>query len=987
MRKMHALSILLSLLSTLLFHTTYAQTQKITGRIIDAKTTAPIAGATVSLESGNLAVQAGADGSFTMDIPQGIKNVVVSVVGYKRVVVPVSAAAMQVAMEMESSLIQEVVVTGYTTVQKKKYAGASAVVNAAEVRRQPMASFDQALQGQAAGVSVVANSGQPGANAMVRIRGNGSINGNNTPLYIVDGIEVSAADFASINQADFDRVEILKDAVATALYGSRGANGVIVINTRRGKSGQLQLSYDGQVGFSKLPKDRLETMTSDQKITYELQRDNPFDWTPAEADSLRKVNFNWRDALFQTGVTHQHQVSASGGNTASRFFTSLSYFDQEGIVKTTGLQRYTLRVNIDNNVKNWRFGVSAQGGYSKRVNTTEANTSTSTPLNAIRWANPYERDIDPRTGDYQETGGPNTGRLTSDQPNPAMELLLNRNNNLQIKAVAVSYLEYHFPFLSGLHARTNWGIDYGQVENEVFVSPRTSVGIARQGALTRGLDRNLRYTGTSSLNYRKTFGKHEVDGGVFFEVVKNNARNFAMQGFGFTNGFENEAGITPGSASNPNYIANAVGGGGQSGLQSFFFLGNYGYDGKYYVNFVGRRDGSSRLGSNNKFGNFGSIGLTWVASEEEFIRNSEFINELKFRASVGTTANNATANFALPLFARSSYAGTSGWAIASPGNLDLRWETNRTINFGVDFAILNRRLSGTVELYDRETQDLFYGIPIDPVLNGIGSIDGNYGKLRNRGVELTLRGDVIQTRDFRWTIEGNITYNKNQLLELTRDSTIVGLTILSIGKPINSLYLVDYAGVNPQNGNATYYKRDKSSTETFSVNDKVIKGTSDAPWFGGISTTFSWKGLDLSAQVAFFLNRYMYNNDRNNLTNPDYLLDNMTTDVLREWRQAGDITDVPRPTSSGGNSYQAQTTRFLEDASFWRLRNVTLGYTLPTTLLSKTGLRSARVFVQGQNWWTATKFRSFDPEMTGVSLTGAQYPALVQTTVGLSIGF
>lgn len=978
---------LLSLLSTLLFHTAYAQTQKITGRIIDAKTNAPIAGATVSLESGNQAVQAGTDGSFTMDIPQGTKNIVVSVVGYKRVVAPVSAAAMQIAMEMESSLIQEVVVTGYTTVQKKKYAGASAVVSAAEVRRQPMASFDQALQGQAAGVSVVANSGQPGANAMVRIRGNGSINGNNAPLYIVDGIEVSAADFASINQADFDRVEILKDAVATALYGSRGANGVIVINTRRGKAGQLQLSYDGQVGFSKLPKDRLETMNSDQKITYELQRDNPFDWTPAEADSLRKVDFNWRDALFQTGVTHQHQVSASGGNAASRFFTSLSYFDQEGIVKTTGLQRYTLRVNIDNNVKNWRFGVSAQGGYSKRVNTTEANTSTSTPLNAIRWADPYERDIDPRTDDYQETGGPNTGRLTSGQPNPAMELLLNRNSNLQIKAVAVSYLEYHFPFLEGLHARTNWGIDYGQVENEVFVSPRTSVGIARQGALTRGLDRNLRYTGTSSLNYRQSFGKHEVDGGVFFEVVKNNARNFAMQGFGFTNGFENEAGITPGSASNPNYIANVGGGGAQSGLQSFFFVGNYGYDGKYYVNLVGRRDGSSRLGANNKFGNFGSIGFTWVASEEAFIRNSEFINELKFRASLGTTANNATANFALPLFARSSYAGTSGWAIATPGNLDLRWETNRTINFGVDFAILNRRLSGTVELYDRETQDLFYGIPIDPVLNGIGSIDGNYGRLRNRGVELTLRGNVIQTRDFRWMIEGNITYNKNQLLELTRDSTIVGITILSIGKAINSLYLVEYAGVNPQNGNAMYYKRDKSSTESFSVNDKVIKGTSDAPWYGGISTTFSFKGLDLSAQVNFFLNRYMYNNDRNNLTNPDYFLDNMSTDVLREWRQAGDITDVPRPTSSGGNSYQAQTTRFLEDASFWRLRNVMLGYTLPTTLLSKTGLRSARVFVQGQNWWTATKFRSFDPEMTGVSLTGAQYPALKQTTVGLSIGF
>lgn len=987
MSKRHGLTIVLSVLSLLLFHSSFAQTQKVTGKILDSKSGSPIPGATVSVEKGSQAVRAEADGSFTIDVPPGTKNLVISVVGYRRLVVPVRTTPINVEMEVESALIDEVVVTGYTTVQRKKYAGASAVVAAAEVRRQPMASFDQALQGQAAGVSVAANSGQPGANAVVRIRGNGSINGSNVPLYIIDGIEVSAADFASVNQADFDRIEILKDAVATALYGSRGANGVIVINTRRGKSGQLQLNYDGQVGFSKMPKDRLEVMNSSQKIDYELQRGNPYGWTTAQADSLRKVNFNWQDALFQTGVTHQHQISASGGSQATRVFGSLSYLDQEGIVKTTGLKRYTLRVNVDYNVKNWRFGVSTQGGYSKRVNTGEANTTLATPLNAIRWSNPYERDIDPRTGDYQETFANKGGRLTSGQPNGAMELFLNHNYSLQIKAIGSSYLEYYFPFLDGLYARTNWGIDYGQTETEAYTSPRVSAGLARQGALTRGFSRNLRYTGTTSLNYKKAFGKHEVEGGVFFEAVKNNARNFSFTGYGFTNGFENEAGITAGSVSNANYIPAVGGGGTESGLQSYFFVANYGYDNKYYVNLVGRRDGSSRFGFNNRFANFGSIGLTWVASEEAFIKNISFINELKVRGSIGTTANNASVDYALPLLGRSTYAGVSGWALSSPGNLNLRWETNRTINFGIDFAVLNNRLGGTIELYDRETRDLFYGDPIDFALNGFGSIDANLGKLRNRGVELSLRGDVIQTRDFRWTIQGNIAYNRNEVVELRRDSTITGLTILSIGKPVNSFYLVEYAGVNPDNGNALYTKRDKSTTQAFSVNDKVILGTSDAPWFGGISTTLSWKGIDFSAQVNFFLDRYMYNNDRNNITNPTYFYDNMTPDVLREWKQAGDKTDVPRPSSSGGNSYQTQTTRFLEDASFWRLRNVTLGYTVPVSILRSTGLRSARIFVQGQNWWTATDFRSFDPEMTGTSLTGAQYPALIQTTIGLSIGF
>lgn len=894
---------------------------------------------------------------------------------------------LSVQMEIESALIDEVVITGYTTVQRKKFAGASSVVDPVSVRRQPMASFDQALQGAAAGVSVVANSGQPGSNAVVRVRGNGSVNGANVPLYIMDGVEITAADFASINQGDFERVEVLKDAVATSLYGSRGANGVIVINTRRGKAGQLQLNYDGQVGWSKMPKDRLIVMNSSQKVDYELQRGNPYGWTAAQADSLRAVNFSWQDALFQTGMTQQHQISASGGNTASRFYGSLAYLDQEGIVQTTGLKRYTVRVNVDNNVKNWRFGIGVQGGYSKRNNTGEANTSISTPLNAIRWSNPYERDINPRTGEYQETGGANTGQLTSGQPNGAMELFLNHNSSLQLKGIGTTYLEYHAPFLPGLYARTNWGIDYAQTEGEAFTSPRVSAGRARNGALNRTFSRSLRYTGTTSLNYRKEFGLHEVEAGAFFELVKNNGRNFGFTGYGFTNGFENETGITAGSVTNPNYIPVVTGNGGESGLQSYFFMGSYGYNSKYYINVVGRRDGSSRFGFNNRFANFGSVGVTWIATNEDFLKTATFLDELKVRASVGTNGNNSDNNYTFPLFGRTSYAGVSGWAISSPGNLDLRWETSRMINLGFDFAVMKRRLSGTVEFYDRETQDLFYPIGIDPALNGSGSISGNMNKLRNRGVELSLRGSVIETKDFRWVLEGNITYNKNEVLSLIADSAISGTTILAVGKPINSFYLVEYAGVNPDNGNALYAKRDKSTTQTFSVNDKVILGTSDAPWYGGLSTTISYKGLELSANLVFFLNRYMYNNDMNNIVNPTYFYDNMHVSMLTEWKAAGDITNVPRPTSTGGNAYQTQTTRFLEDASYWRLRNVTLGYVLPTKWLAAAKLRSARIYVQGQNWWTKTDYQSFDPEMTGSSLTGAQYPALVQTTVGLSIGF
>lgn len=983
----------LSLLGVLMLFiaTASAQNKTVTGKVTEANGN-PISGATIKA-NGRAVGATTATGDFTISVPSATTSIVVSSIGFNDRSVTLTGGALTIALTTaDANSVSEVVVTGYTSIQRKKFSGAIATAPPEEIRKQPFGSFDQALQGQAAGVSVTSNTGQPGANAVVRIRGNGSISGGNVPLYIMDGIEISAADFATVNQGDFERVELLKDAVATAQYGSRGANGVIVITTRRGRAGTLQLNYDAQIGFSDLPKDRLIMMNSDQKITYELQNGNPYGWTTAEADSLRKVNFNWTDALFQTGVTHQHQLSASGGTANSKFYASLAYMDQEGIVRTTGLKRYTARINVDNNIKNWKFGVNLQAGFSKIKGTGEGNTFLNSPLNAARWSNPYERAIDPNTGDYQQFGG--AGYLISGQPNGAMELFLDYNTSTQIKTIATTYLEYQFPFLKGLTARTNWGIDYTSNESAAFNDPRTAGAQANNGSLARNTGWNFRYTGTTSINYKQNFGKHEFDGGIYTEVVKNSSRNFGFTAFGFTNGFNNEFGITGGSTTNPNYIPTVGGNGSQNGLLSYFGIFNYGYNSKYYATVVARRDGSSRFGANQRFANFGSFGITWVTSSEKFMENSKLFDDFRVRASIGTTGNNLTAagDFPIRALGRSTYSGVVGFAPVQPGNSNYRWETNRTINFGIDFAILNRRLNGTIELYDRRTTDLFFDQPIDPAVSGFTTIPSNFGAVRNRGIEVSLRGDIIKSKDFTWNISANITYNQNRVVDLSRDSVVTGVTILKEGKALNTLFLVPYAGVNPANGNAQYQKRDKSVTMVFSPNDKVYQGTSDAPWFGGITSSWSYKGFDLSAQLNFFLNRVQYNNDKNNVTNPTYFYDNLWVEVLKEWRNPGDITNIPRPslgatTLGPANPYQTETTFFLEDASFWRLRNVTLGYTFPSKMLSKAGIRSARIFVQGQNWWTATKFQSFDPETTGASLVGAQYPALVQTTVGLNIGF
>lgn len=980
MKKLLQSLFILLLLST----TAMAQNRTITGTVTAKEDGLPLPGVSVKVRGTSIGVSTNADGKFSLSVPSNATALEISSIGFTAQTITLgSSNSLSVSLEADARSLNEVVVTtGYTTINRKAFSGATATVSTADVAKQTFGSFDQALQGSATGVSVVASGGQPGENAVVRIRGNGSISGNNVPLYIMDGIEISAADFQSVNQGDFESIEVLKDAVSTGIYGSRGANGVIVITTKKGKVGQLQINYDLQLGRSKMPEDRLIVMNSQQKVDYELRNGNPYEWTDEQADSLRAVNFDWKDALFQTGTTQQHQISANAGSENSRVYGSLSFLDQDGIVRTTGLKRYTARVNLDNKINNFRFGLGLQGGYSNRNNTLQGDAVTNMPLNAIRWSNPYEVDKLP-DGSYNNF----RGNLLSGQPNGAMELFENKRNTKQLKGIGTVYLEYHLPAVEGLYARTNWGVDYTQDEGDTYISPLTSTGFARQGSLIRSMERNFRYTGTSSLNYRNTFDKHELNGGVFFEVVKNDYRTFGFQGFGLDNGFGNETGITPGSAANENFIPTVTGNGNQAGLMSVFASLNYGYNGKYYLNAVLRRDGSSRFGLDRRWANFGSIGATWAMDQEDFIKDISLISQLNLRASYGTSGNQPINEYPLTQLTKTAYAGVTAWIPTISGNQLLTWETNKTLNIGLDFGLFKNRLSGTLEYYNRVASNQFYNVPVDPSVSGFPTVPGNFGDLRNRGFEFALRGDVIKTTEFTWNLGANISYNQNKILALPENDRIEGETILSEGSPRNTLFLVPYVGVDPATGNALYRKLDGTVTPIFDANDKVKLGTSDAPWFGGFTTRFAYKGFDLSAQVNFFLDRVMYNADLVNLTRPDYFYDNLAAEMLNEWTPTNTNTNVPRFDPSDGNDFQAETSRFVEDASFWRLRNVTLGYTFRPSLLSSLKIRSARVFVQGQNLWTSTKFRSFDPETTGSVLAGAQYPSLVQATFGLSIGF
>jgi TonB-dependent starch-binding outer membrane protein SusC len=972
------------------FAVAFAQAQTVTGKI-KSQTGDPQAFATVQVKGTTTTVSADAQGVYTIKAKNG-DVLVITGSTFQKLEVTIDKPVMDVTVTAQVNSLNEIVVTGYGIKSKRSSTGASNTITVSDIKMQPIASFDQLLQGQAPGLLSLSNSGQPGAPAAIVIRGRGNLTNNSNPLYIIDGIEITAADFATLNQNDFESITILKDATEAAIYGSRGSNGVIVVTTKRGRAGKLRLGYDVQYGWGRFPKNKLELMNSNEKLDYEIANGNPNNWSQPEIDSLRKIDVDWSDIFFKTGLTKNHQLSASGGNDKTRFYASLGFFDQTGIVSNTGIKKYNGRINLETGTNNFKLGFNLGIGYSEFSNTRESNQGIASPLNAIRWTLPYFTPYD-KDGNYLQDPTPTA------QPNALQELLEIQRSFPQWKGISTISLEYKIPFVKGLAVRSNWGGDYTQNEWNIFTPRNTYAGSLAQGgqgSLLRRFDRNFRYTGTNSINYKTTIGDdHDLAVSINHEIVKNTFRSFNFTGFGLTLPFRNEAAITAGTGTN-GFIPTVAGTGTANALLSFFATANYGYRSKYFLNTAVRRDASSRFGANNRWATFYQVGAGWIMSDEKFMKGLKALSLLKLRASIGTVGNQITnTDFdSRALLGRSTYAGVTGLNLnfdlpGNPGNPDLKWETRQSFNIGVEFGLWQNRVSGNVDYYNALTKNLFLNRNIS---NTSGFATQLYnspdGKLRNSGLEFVLRGYPVRSKEFSWLVEGNFTYNKNRVVSLPagQDSTInPDGTITAIGFPANSNYLVKYAGVDPANGDPLYYARDGKITNVYDTDDQVILGTTDAPYFGGINNTFTYKGLELNVFWVFVYGKELFNNDRANVENPFYIASSLNRDLLREWRNPGDQTNIPR--ADGSVYFLGGTTHFLENASFWRLRNVMLSYNLPESILRKIKITGCRVFVQGQNLYTITKWRSFDPEINTNLFAGAQYPAPKTVTVGLSLAF
>jgi TonB-dependent starch-binding outer membrane protein SusC len=996
--------LLFLMISLLLFNVqAWTQTKEVTGKVTDAKDGSGISGASITVKGSRIATKTDDKGFFKLSVPSSAKTLIITSIGFKTTEVAITEGMVDVALQTEETQIGEIVVTGYSTKTKRSNTGSAVTVAVDDIRNQPIASFDQLLQGQAAGLNVKAGTGQPGRGADVVIRGQGSINGATTPLYIIDGVEVRPGDFSTMNPGDFESVTVLKDAASTSIYGSRGANGVIVVTTKKGKSGRTKFSYDAQFGISRLPKNKLELMNTQEKLDFEIDiAGNPWGWTPTDVTELRKINTDWNDIVFRDGKVQSHQLSASGGTDKTTFYTSFGTYNEEGITINTGIKRYTGRLNIAHAENRLKMGINLTGGWSNFRGTGEGNQSVGAPLNTVLWALPYEVNKNPDGSYYNSIQFPFW-------LNPEEELNVNGDNSWQLKSTGNIYLEYKIPGVKNLTYRINAGGDFSQIESFAITNNGTqaaqqsgqlTASFRNEGILARGYDRRFRGTITNSLVY-KTFldakEDHNLTAGLYTEYIRRNGRSFNFEAYGLLNPFRNEAGLVAGTAAN-GYIP-VVGGGfpQDNAISSFFGNVDYSFKNKYFLSLSGRTDGSSRLSPDNRWTQYGSVGAAWILSEEDFLRSS-FVNFLKLKASYGAVGNSeGIGDFPYLLqYGRGTYNGNGTLNINRLGNPELTWEKRKTANIGIDFEILKSRIRGTVEYYNSLTKGLYFAPFVPATSGGLGNILTNGGDMANSGIDLSLGFKIVNGKNFRWSIDANYNYNKNTIKSLPNNQDFQlyqSFQALKVGKPFGSFYLVEFVGVNPANGNSQYRRQsDKSITEIYDANDLTVLGTSYAPHTGGLTNTISFKGLELSTFFVFNYGNYVYNNARFNVEFYQYTTSGFAKNGLKAWTTPGQITNFPRI----DEATEGQTTRFLEKGDFWRLRNVMLSYTFPTKLLGKIKIQGLRIFVQGQNLYTFHNFQGWDPEVSTVvnsdagsnaAVSGAQYPVLRSITAGINVTF
>ncbi|MCS2622767.1 TonB-dependent receptor [Bacteroides xylanisolvens] len=950
---------------------------QVTGHIISAEDNQPMIGVSVLEKGTTNGVITDMNGNYSITVTKSPAILQFSYIGMKTMEKQVSAATrMNLKMESDAQMVEEVVVVAYGVRKKGTIAGSVSTVKAEKMEDVPAPSFDQALQGQAPGLMVLSESGEPSKAATFRIRGTNSINSGKDPLFILDGVAISSSDFNTISPNDIESISVLKDASSTSIYGARASNGVVVITSKRGRMGEAaKITFRTQLGFSQLASKDWDQMDTNERIQFEKE----VGLDKEDYEKLSKININWLDKVYNDKAPLQnYELSVNGGTEKLNYYVSGSYYDQDGIAVGSTFERVNFRANVEAKANKWlKIGTNTMFTYQEVEQSDDGEYALWAPISASFFMLPYWNP-------YKEDGSlalQDDGSWKGTTENPLAWMENNPLSNKKYKLLSTFYAEA--TPIKNLTIRSQLSADYGHTTSFYRSFPSYKPNNNYGGAQRSSYDMlNLMITNTA--NYR--FMLNDVHSFNF--MVGQEGVDYHYEGFQVTTrGQTNDILTNLSSGSTASSWGDPV---TEYSFLSFFGRGEYNYDDRYYADFSVRGDGSSRFGTDKHWGAFWSVGFMWNLRKEKFMQKYKWLTNAQIAINTGTSGNSSINNYEhLALVSGGyKYNNESGIAISQLGNEELSWESTWATNVALHLGFIDR-INLDVEFYNKKTTNMLMAVPISYTTSGFGTRWDNVGAMRNRGVEINVSADVLRIKDFTWNVNANVSYNKNEITELYNGITeyVASDTgrMVAVGHPLGEFYLNRYAGVNPTNGDALWYTKDGEITTEYNENDKVMLGkTHEAPWQGGFGTTLSWQGFSLSAQFTWVADRWMLNNDRVfQESNGLFSAYNQSKRMLYDrWKKPGDVTDIPRY----GVTPQLDS-RFLEDASFLRLKNLMLSYTFPQKWLQRTNfLSSARIYAQGQNLLTFTSFTGMDPESTS-NVYKAQYPMSRQFTFGLEVSF
>ena len=952
------------------------------------------------------------NGKFTLEVDESA-SLVVSYIGYLAQDIPTKGKGdFHIILKEDTNTLDEVVVTGYGDFKKATYTGSASVLTTEKLEALPVVSVGQMIESNIPGISVVAGtSSQPGAKTTLRVRGIASMNASTEPLYVLDGVPIPSYDLSNftsmseaggmgfietLNPADIESITVLKDAASASLYGAKGANGVVLITTKKGKEGKLRVNMAAKYGITDFAYTYRPLMGGEErrKLIHEGLVNFQLDKGVSEQEAQQYADANidqyakrlpqgysdWESALFKTGYQQDYNLSASAGNQNSSFIGSLGYTKQTGVSLNSEMERFTGRVDASNKYKKVEFGMNASFSWTKNVHLPEGKFYGS----AIYAS---KVNLTPSTPIYNEDGTYASGYRENNGYNPILEAEVNDYYARTVRAMGTAKIAYNV--WDNLKVSSVFTVDYSLTKDFFFQSPEGRDGATYQGRGRMQMTDRIRYTSQNNLTYSKTFGKHSVSAVTAFEVMKYDYEDL----YAAKKTYGQDINTSLGNAADPIDADQKL---QEDALMSYVASVNYSYDDKYYASFSFRRDGSSRLSPDTRWGNFWSLSASWRLSQERFMQPlKSVLSDLKLRASYGVNGNLPSSYYGYQSTYTTGafYSGKPSPWESTLGNEELTWEKNYALNLGLDIGLFSR-VNVSLDWYTRTTKDLLMSKQLNSI-SGFSSLLTNVGQMRNTGVELEVRSNNIKTKDFSWTTAFNLSHNKNKILKLADLPWFVdGRYVRKEGYPFNTIYLREYAGVDPETGSALYYDNQQDENGNYTKNKVTDPGQASpiplkdiTPTIsGGFMNTFNYKFIDLSFNLSYSFGGYSYDNASYILQDDGYsVISNKSTEQRRRWQKPGDITDVPRFVYGNKKGGNYNSSRAIHSTDHIRLKSLILGLNAPKAWLQKLGIGNARIYFSGTNLLTWAAYDQYDPEMSGV--VGFYTPPLKTYAFGLELKF